>query len=451
MGQMLAGPDGNKVDQPHDARSTTRRRLGDGIAHLSLADIFNAKLRAQSKDVAHSSKEAAKQHSSIFSSSSPPSPAPSDDRALTPGRGGELERQLEVQGSLNGVQCSAIPDLGSSFNILSEAFALSHGFHIKKQKRPRQYALPNGTRKQFSGVANLTWKFHGESGTHRCIFHVLRGCVHPVILGENFLRTTKTFTKFAHRVKTTLVSGASPFPRLLHIDDGEDDWPRMSQRLSGMLGGCCVASLADTCSDLNIVRRSTAMQLGLIISEGSGCTTMVQLVDGSIGRTTGVVRDAKWTFGVSRSAEASHRVDFHVMDDLPCPVILSKWLLLDNNVFLKYEDLFFDSPVTHGLREETVFSVTKTKDSTVKGITLNPIVEEEEEEEEEVRQSEIEGRMPPPEQAAARRELLVRATWQPSLEAFANNGEASTDRCLGSGICQIFSRLRPAATGNKPI
>lgn len=176
------------------------------------------------------------------------------------------------------------------------------------------------------------------------------------------------------------------------------------------------------------------MKLGLSILKGSGCTTMVQLVDGSLGRTTGIIRGVKWTFGRKRSVEDSHRVDFHVMDDIPCSVILSKWLLLDHNVFLRYEDLFFDSPVTHDLREETVPVVKRVKHSKIAGITLDSI------EEEAASQSEFEGKIPSVEQAVARRELPGRDT-QPSLGVSHSCGGLTTNQCLGSGIRQILSRL----------
>jgi hypothetical protein len=371
-------------------------------------------------------------------------------RTQTPGIGSEYQRQLEVEGTISGIRTSAVPDLGSAFDIVSEEFAIANGFKLEGARK-RVFTLLDGTKKKFSGTITAPWVFWGEPKSHQRTFQVLKGCVHDVILGQRFLNMTRTFKKFRHRLKTVFVPVTSPIRRLLYIDDSDQDddgmlaAPRAAQRLLGMLDGRCVGSLADTCSDLPVIRRSVAVRLGLEIQQGPGCRTKVQFVDGSVGSTTGLVRDVRWSFGLGQSVDDSHRIDFHVMDDIPCSVILNLWLLLDNEVFLKYEDFFFDSPVACRLIEEPVLLIKKIKEAQASGTALDPL------EEEAVRRSEFEDRvssMSPADQIVARREEELRrehggvVVSVRGAGAAAGFGQDVPHRRLGSGFRRVATTFR---------
>ncbi|KAF2026701.1 hypothetical protein EK21DRAFT_115532 [Setomelanomma holmii] len=112
------------------------------------------------------------------------------------------------------------------------------------------------------------------------------------MLGRPFLETTGTFKKNAHRVKEREISTiASARQCLLYVDDQHDAGP-VYNHIQGRLNGQAITALADTSSEITVIK--------------------------------------------------PHRVDVHVMDDLPCDFILDKWLLYDNHAFTEHEDIFVD-------------------------------------------------------------------------------------------------------------
>lgn len=275
------------------------------------------------------------------------------------GAQGTFKRELQVPGSFGGIPVSATPDLGSSFNIVSENFVRTHNLPLETQEC-WTYSLPNGRVRSFIGTVTGNWQFDSDAKTHEQTFHVLKDCVFPVLLGRPFLTVTKTFSQFKNRIKEVVTRGTSALQRLCFVDNFDAASPS-AERLLGLINGHPVPGFTDSCSDISVIKRSVAQLLGLDILEGPDYTTEVQFVDGSTAFTTGMVKGVDWCFGVTAAGADTRRLDFHIMDDIPCAVILDKWLLWDNDVFNTYGDCMMSVEECHTSRHNPVCVLQEVK------------------------------------------------------------------------------------------
>jgi hypothetical protein len=254
-----------------------------------------------------------------------------------------MERLLEVPGVLCGIPVSALPDFGSSFDIISEDFLREHHLPPDPDGPTQTYTLPDGRQRTFLGTITLPWSFASETTVHRRVFHILRDSIYPLLFGRPFLKETNTMSKHVKRIKEVFVRRTHSFgsKRVLFVDH-QGAIAGSTERILGLVNGRPALGFADTCSDISIIRRSVARLLDLTIMEGPEHTTEVQFVDGSTAHTSGVVKNVKWCFGVTLDPGDVHQLDFHVMDDIPCAIILDKWLLWDNGAFDTYSEYFID-------------------------------------------------------------------------------------------------------------
>ncbi|KAK7703762.1 hypothetical protein SLS57_010799 [Botryosphaeria dothidea] len=251
------------------------------------------------------------------------------------------KRQWEVPGLLNGRPVAAFPDSGSSIDVVSEDVVLKLEGEVDPSQS-RVVELPKGNKIQTLGTVVLPFSFKGESTVYNMVFHVIKSCVHHCILGKSFLQRTETLKKnFTRRVREKIIK-LSPFLGLNLVDAPQE-------RLLGMINGIMTGALADTGADVNVMSRSEARRLGLAILRGAEYTATLEFADGSTANTIGMVIGAKFQFGTDWEGP-SHHLDFHILDDLPCGVILGNEFLYDNNVFSAYEEHFYeDLPASSAL------------------------------------------------------------------------------------------------------
>lgn len=239
----------------------------------------------------------------------------------------------EVPGYIGGHEVSAFPDSGSSYNLISKSLASEIGADINLSDR-RSVPLPSGYT-QTLGTVTLPFEFHDERQPYTLVFHVMKRCFQGCILGEEFLRKTETLgNHLARRVRQKLVS----FSQLLRFNLVDNP----HERLMGTLNGQFIGALADTGASINVMARSTAEHLGLRISQRKHHTTRLAFVDGSIASTSGTVFDVEWKFG-SDSTRPGHLLDFHILDELPCDVVLGEDVLYENDAFSRYRDCFYNN------------------------------------------------------------------------------------------------------------
>ncbi|KAH8894448.1 hypothetical protein GQ53DRAFT_820842 [Thozetella sp. PMI_491] len=284
-------------------------------------------------------------------------------------------RQLQVPGRLANIAVVGIPDFGSCFDILGESFVVANQSRLTVDRsKAHRYSLPNGRTKKFIGTVTAYWRFGNEEKPIRRTFYVLPGCVHQVLLGREFLRTTETFSKYTSRIKEVFVKTISSLPRLLLVDH-LNSVAGSTERMLGLINGRPVPGFADTCSDISIVRRDVAHRLGLKILDGPEHRNEVVFIDGSTSFTTGIVKDVTWCFSASLSPKDTRRLNFHIMDDIPCAVILDKWLLWDNRAFVDYKDTFFDIEDCQTSNENPVCLI-QLKKKKGKNVAADPADEE---------------------------------------------------------------------------
>ncbi|KAL8845811.1 MAG: hypothetical protein Q9221_009053 [Calogaya cf. arnoldii] len=110
-----------------------------------------------------------------------------------------------LPGFVNGARVSALPDTGSSRNVVSLAFAqeMKIGIHGS----PADFKLGNSTYTKSVGTVTLDWAF-SDNPQHlfKIICDVLPEWNYSMILGSRFLTATQTLSKFRRRLTECLFS-----------------------------------------------------------------------------------------------------------------------------------------------------------------------------------------------------------------------------------------------------
>lgn len=269
-------------------------------------------------------------------------------------------KHAEIHGSLNGIDIKALPDSGSAINAVSEQFARLNGLEIETTEQ-ESIPLLGGHAAESIGRVVAQFKFKGETGIHHLEFHVLRKSVQDVILGRSFLNKTKTFTKHAHRIVHCVRPCIQRGNRLFLMDQA----PR--ERIRCSVNGSAATAFPDTGSDLMLVSGDFARRNGFHIHRGKEYRTQIELIDGSTIRTDGMVLDTELQFDIPTSSyeldyhhydkyfselssltrregeppKSTFICDLHVVEDLPCDIILSNDFISQNKVFSRFKSLFY--------------------------------------------------------------------------------------------------------------
>lgn len=282
-------------------------------------------------------------------------------------RGASLRgvRCYEVPGTINGVSVNALPDWGSTVDAVSEAFASRHGLQISPTKTQSIRLLGGHTADSVGRVVGL-FKFRNEEGAYRREFHVLRKSVYDVVLGRGFLDWSKTLTEHFHRVVGRTRPCVRNGNRLFLLDESPDEHLRCN------VNGARASAFLDTGSDLMLVSGEFARRNKLRVCRGRRYTRRVELIDGSIIHTDGMVLDAvleldacssgqmkeldydcylDYAVGLSiltgqsgYTRKETYICDLHVIDDLPCDIILSNEFIFRNRVFSRFRNVLHSRP-----------------------------------------------------------------------------------------------------------
>jgi hypothetical protein len=158
-----------------------------------------------------------------------------------------------------------------------------------------------------------------------------------------------------------------------------DESPK--DRIRCTVNGSSALVFPDTGSDLMLASGDFARRNKLKVHRGRKSRRQVQLADGSLITTDGMVLDAELEFdtppmsspreldldqyleynrglevllkegqeGKMATNKSVFICDLHVIEDLPCDIILSSDFIFDNHVFLRFQHLF-SAEQTHGSR-----------------------------------------------------------------------------------------------------
>lgn len=238
----------------------------------------------------------------------------------------------EILGFMNDQFIRAFPDNASSRNIVSHEFAKRNHLHIDSSTEGKLQTAA-GSKVNTLGTVTMPFRFVGEGREYTQQFHVLPKCLYDVILGSPFLRMTKTFTHFAHRVIKKLRSASSNF-RVCFTGSPQ-------QMLAGWADGESTLALPDTGSDVCLMSLEYARARGYRIDTDYKHRKRMEFVDGSTAEALGRVEAFQWEFELSGSQV--YYPDVYVLDGLQTDLLLSYDFLMDSDAFSVHEQLFVDT------------------------------------------------------------------------------------------------------------
>lgn len=105
--------------------------------------------------------------------------------------------------NLNGKTIDAVPDTMSSENIITESYARRIGA-IMDRRQASRHTFTNACGKPFQSLGETTIEVSFPDDpfkTWKCKFAVLKRCAASLVMGDPFLRMTKTLTKFRYRLR----------------------------------------------------------------------------------------------------------------------------------------------------------------------------------------------------------------------------------------------------------
>lgn len=252
-------------------------------------------------------------------------------------------RRKAVKIIFNGKECHARPDSGSGTDICSEEFAMQQGLTISRnQEDIVSFELGDGNIIQSIGRVLVRCGLPSDWGSQESRwFCVLKKCVVPVIMGGQFLKKIKLYTKN----KSLLVKCPAWFgdmPTLKYLGACKH-WITFSAK------GHTIEACADTGSDLDFMSLECARNRQLNIDYRS--RRQIGLPDQSTGETVGRV----CTF-VKVGAFAEFEMEFHILPHLPCDAIFGEESLEKLDAFNTcvetmddYKDSYEDQPWYHPL------------------------------------------------------------------------------------------------------
>lgn len=294
----------------------------------------------------------------------------------------------EVPGFINGIAINGLPDSGSSVDCVSEMFIQRHSMKLEIT-RSQMIRLPGGSNAESVGKFMGYFKFQNEERVYRREFHVLRNCVYDLVLGREFLDMTKVFTEFRDRIIKRIRPCVRRGNHLFLLDEGPKNLIRCA------INGAEASAFPDTGSDLMIASGGFARRHNLKVHRGEKYRRPVELIDGTVIRTDGMVLGAELQFDVSTSASqvldydayqtfidnldslanhgyhhqqrSSFICDLHIIEDLLHDIILSNEFIFHNEVFSRFKHLFYAQLTTtlpgSNLMESSILFVRKARES----------------------------------------------------------------------------------------
>ena len=149
---------------------------------------------------------------------------------------------------------------------------------------------------------------------------MLPRCIYDLILGRAFLDTTKTLTKFKHRLQQCISYAGKFFCFGFAGNDG--------QRLRGLLAKDMeVLALVDSGAERNIMGRDFALAQGFHIDSSPDSCGYLEFADCSIQATVGQVRTS-WTFENGDTVP----VTFEVLENCIVDVVLGEEITYQHDI-----------------------------------------------------------------------------------------------------------------------
>jgi hypothetical protein len=226
-----------------------------------------------------------------------------DKRMYIPGFLGK-----SIGSSTSRFPIEALPDKCAKYNFMKESEAKRLRLAINRDITCTIAMTRNNIIKTV-GVVVAPFTFWGETESHPLEFHLLRDCIHDIILGKPFLKATSTFSDLALRAKRVVTNFMTKCTTL-QLNFLGDSAPMFT----GLLNGRIRQGLGDTGAQAPFIDEAFARGEGWHIDDHPDNIRTVQFADGSTADTVGMAHGVKWEFGLGEHS-AEYVLDFHILKD----------------------------------------------------------------------------------------------------------------------------------------
>jgi hypothetical protein len=229
---------------------------------------------------------------------------------------------------ISGRYEETVYDTGAAANFMSLEKAQELGLEqgLDTQER-RSYIL--GNKKQVLSIGTIAAKVSFAMGDEAdkgimCYFNVLEKLAVPILMGEPFLRATKTLSKYRDRLSQGLRHVfESTRRRVFAIGSTQNE-------VVCIIDGKEVLALADTGSEVSLMKSVHADKLGISYQPG---IIELEFADGSIEHTTGFADLSVSLGGKFRGRARTVETRVYIFENLVCDFLIDKTLVEKLNVF----------------------------------------------------------------------------------------------------------------------
>ena len=242
----------------------------------------------------------------------------------------------------DGTRVATRPDSGSQENIILAELVNSLGISIDSNPdSQKEFRIANGNIVKATGHVVIDCSFEKDPLTKfPCLFFVFTRLVSPIIMSIAFLAKTETLNKHRYRLQPRSTPPSTRF-QLCSLDCP-------SQQLYCLADGKPVVANADTGSDVDLLSKTYVMKRGFDGTLVEASNSEIQFADGTIARLFGKTHIS---IVLGQNLETSYMMEFYILDDLTCDILLGGEFLDQVSAFEMYRDAFIPVYDDDDLRE----------------------------------------------------------------------------------------------------
>ena len=253
---------------------------------------------------------------------------------------------FQLPGTIESVCVKALPDTGSSQNVIDknliQSLFPSIQIHPVHESTDKLLVAPDGQPISCIGKVLLSWIFKDEDEKHHRWFYVVENCSKGVIIGNGFLRQTETMSKHRHRLELTKPSDPNLPPGHL-LSEGVNEARQdecLRQLVLGSINSADTLASLDTGCEANLMSIDYAQSRGLVILPLPTSEQHVKYADGRRGSMLGQV-EIDWSFFDTPNKAA--KVTFYVLRTCIHPVIFGERFIFSEDPWYNHEGALVES------------------------------------------------------------------------------------------------------------
>ena len=252
---------------------------------------------------------------------------------------------FQLPGTIGSLCVKALPDTGSSQNVIDknlvESLLPSIPVHPVDESTDKLLVAPDREPISCIGKVLLSWTFKDENEKHPRWFYIVENCSRSVIIGNGFLRHTKTMSKHRHRLEVTKPSDPNSAPNHLlskGVHEARQD-ESLRQLVLGRINSTDTSASLDTGCEANLMSIEYAKSLKLTILPLPTSEQHLKYADGRRGSILGQV-EVDWSF--SDTPDQAAKVSFYVLKTCVYPVIFGERFIFSEDPWFNHEAALSD-------------------------------------------------------------------------------------------------------------